>query len=148
MRMFIVLPILFSALTVASGCDKVKERFSGPKTSFDAQAAMGYAKAQVDFGARVPGTPAHVKAGDWIIAQMKTRADTVIVQSWTQTTTKGGQRVPMRNIFAQINRGCDAAGVVSHALGHAPGGGRRPELRRQDAAVSRRPTTARRASGC
>jgi len=100
----IVLPILFSALTVVSGCDKVRERFSGPKTSFDAQAAMGYAKAQVDFGPRVPGTPAHVKAGDWIIEQMKTRADTVIVQSWTQATTKG-QQLPMRNIFAQINRG-------------------------------------------
>ena len=98
----LALPVLYTALVVTSGCDKIKERFSGPKTSFDAQAAMGYVKTQLDFGPRVPGTPAHVKTGDWIIEQMKSRADTVIVQSWTQKTAKG-QELPLRNILARIN---------------------------------------------
>jgi glutaminyl-peptide cyclotransferase len=89
-RMF-ALPLLFAL----AACDQ------GPKTSFDAQAAMGYVKTQLDFGPRVPGTPAHVKTGDWIVEEMKKRADTVVVQSWTQTTTKGLQ-LPMRNIFARI----------------------------------------------
>lgn len=97
-----VLPILFTAMVALSGCEKVKERFSGPKTAFDAQAALGYAKAQVDFGPRVPGTPAHEKAGDWIVAEMKKRTDSVTVQSWTQTTPKG-DKLPMRNVLARIN---------------------------------------------
>jgi Zn-dependent M28 family amino/carboxypeptidase len=96
------LPILLSALIAASSCDQVTDRFSGPKTAFDAQAAMGYVKTQLDFGPRVPGTPAHVKAGDWLVEEMKKRADTVIVQSWTQTT-KGGAKLPLRNVFARIN---------------------------------------------
>ena len=98
----LVLPILFSSLALASGCEKMRDAFSGPKTPFDAQAAMAYVKTQLDFGPRVPGTPAHVKTGDWIIAEMKKRADTVIVQSWTQTTPKGVQ-LPLRNILARIN---------------------------------------------
>lgn len=97
-----VLPILYSAFVVVAGCDKVTSRFSGPKTAFDAQATMGYVKTQLDFGPRVPGTPAHVATGDWIIAEMKKRADTVIVQSWTQATPKGVQ-LPLRNILARIN---------------------------------------------
>jgi glutaminyl-peptide cyclotransferase len=102
MQRMLVLPILFSSLALASGCEKVRETFSGPKTPFDAQAAMGYTKTQLDFGPRVPGTPAHVKTGDWIIEELKKRADTVIVQSWTQTTPKGVQ-LPLRNILARIN---------------------------------------------
>ena len=97
-----ILPILCSALVALSGCDQLKDRFAGPKTAFDGKAALAYAKAQVDFGPRVPGTPAHDKAGDWIIAQMKKRADSVVVQSWTQSTAKGVQ-LPLRNILARFN---------------------------------------------
>jgi glutaminyl-peptide cyclotransferase len=70
-------------------------------TGFDGNAAYNYAKAQVDFGPRVPGTPAAKQAGDWIIRQMRTRADTVIVQSFTYTTA-GGKKLPMRNILARF----------------------------------------------
>ena len=68
---------------------------------FDGQSAIGYAKAQLAFGPRVPGTPAAQKAGDWIIQQMKQRADTVIVQSWTHVT-QDGKSLPMRNIIARF----------------------------------------------
>jgi hypothetical protein len=50
-------------------------------TGFDGNAAYNYAKEQFNFGPRVPGTPAAKQAGDWIIRQMRARADTVIVQS-------------------------------------------------------------------
>lgn len=70
-------------------------------TGFDGNAAYNYAKAQVDFGPRVPGTPAAKQAGDWIIRQMRTRADTVIVQSFTHTTADG-KKLPMRNILARF----------------------------------------------
>src|SRR3954469_5914231 len=72
-----------------------------PATGFSGQAAYNYAKAQVDFGPRVPGSPAARKAGDWIINQMRARADTVIVQSFTYTTASG-RKLPLRNILARF----------------------------------------------
>ena len=82
------------AVAVAS-CDRQPEA-----GKFDGEAALRYAKAQVDFGPRVPGTPAAQRAGDWIIEQMRARADTVIVQSWTHVT-QDGKQLPMRNIIAR-----------------------------------------------
>jgi len=72
-----------------------------PATGFNGAAAYNYAKAQVDFGPRVPGTPAAKKAGDWIIRMMRARADTVIVQSFTYTTADG-KKLPLRNILARF----------------------------------------------
>jgi glutaminyl-peptide cyclotransferase len=74
---------------------------SAGSTGFDGNAAYNYAKAQVDFGPRVPGTPAAKQAGDWIIQQMRARADTVIVQSFTHTTADG-KKLPLRNILARF----------------------------------------------
>ncbi len=74
---------------------------SATSTGFDGNAAYRYAKAQVDFGPRVPGTPAARQAGDWIIRQMRARADTVIVQSFTYTTADG-KKLPLRNILARF----------------------------------------------
>ena len=70
-------------------------------TGFNGNAAYNYAKAQVDFGPRVPGTSAAKHAGDWIIRQMRARADTVIVQSFTYTTADG-KKLPLRNILARF----------------------------------------------
>ncbi len=70
-------------------------------TGFDGNAAYNYAKAQFDFGPRVPGSPAAKAAGDWIIRQMRARADTVIVQSFTHTTADG-KKLPLRNILARF----------------------------------------------
>ena len=95
-------PILLPLLVSLTACDKIRDRFSGPKTAFDGQAALAYAKAQIDFGPRPPGSPAHDKAGDWIFAEMKKRTDSVTDQRWTQTTAKGVQ-LPLRNIFARFN---------------------------------------------
>jgi Zn-dependent M28 family amino/carboxypeptidase len=95
-------PLLLTALVSASACNKVRERFSGPKTTFDGQAALAYAKAQVDFGPRAPGLPGHDKAADWIVAEMKKRTDSVSEQRWTQTTAKGTQ-LALRNILARFN---------------------------------------------
>lgn len=70
-------------------------------TGFSGTAAYNYAKAQVDFGPRVPGSPAAKRAGDWIIQQMRSRADTVIVQSFTYTTADG-RKLQLRNILARF----------------------------------------------
>ncbi|MCE9603061.1 MAG: M28 family peptidase [Gemmatimonadetes bacterium] len=70
-------------------------------SEFDAVAAHGYVEKQVAFGPRVPGTPAHKAMGDWLIAEMRRRADTVIVQEWTHTSSDG-KRLPMRNVLARF----------------------------------------------
>jgi glutaminyl-peptide cyclotransferase len=93
-----LLPLLGCLVLSLASCD----RFRGPRTVFDGTAALGYVKTQVDFGPRAPGSAGHRRAGEWIAAEMKRRADTVIVQSWMHVTAKG-DTLPLRNIFARIN---------------------------------------------
>ena len=85
--------------TTLAGCDKLSGH--GPRTAFSGDSALAYTAAQVAFGPRVPGTAAHVKAGDWIVSQMKSRADTVIEQPFTYVTPKGDS-IHMRNILARF----------------------------------------------
>jgi glutaminyl-peptide cyclotransferase len=101
-----MLVILMVCLIV--GCKGESKEGSAAQTSatptstgFNGNAAYNYAKAQVDFGPRVPGSPAAKQAGDWIIRQMRARADTVIVQSFTYTTADG-KKLPLRNILARF----------------------------------------------
>ena len=71
-----------------------------PQTAFDSQAALGYVKAQLDFGPRIPGSEGHRKTGDWIVQKMRPLADTVIEQRWSHVTA-AGDTLPMRNILAR-----------------------------------------------
>lgn len=70
-------------------------------TPFDGSAALSYASRQIAFGPRVPGTEQARNAGDWIVAEMRKRADTVVVQTWNHTTA-AGMALPMRNIIARF----------------------------------------------
>jgi len=74
---------------------------TGAASEFDGAAALEAVRAQVAFGARVPGTEAHARAADWLEAELRRRADTVIVQRWTHTTADG-RSLPMRNILARF----------------------------------------------
>ena len=94
--MRIALAVIALATPLTVGCDAQRAR-----SDFDAKAALGYAQAQVDFGPRVPGTPAAKRAGDWIVEEMRRRADTVVVQQWTHVTEQG-DTLPMRNILARF----------------------------------------------
>lgn len=97
---------LLAALAVGCGGSEASEtRSPAPPAApreFDGAKALEYVNAQMAFGPRVPGTAAHRNAGDWIVAQMRQRADTVIVQSWTHVTADG-RRLPMRNVLARFN---------------------------------------------
>lgn len=95
--------------TIAFGCggSEASETANQPPAvaaarEFDGAKALDYVNTQMAFGPRVPGTAAHRNAGDWIVAQMRERADTVMVQSWTHTTADG-KRLPMRNVLARFN---------------------------------------------
>jgi glutaminyl-peptide cyclotransferase len=77
------------------------EKATKTSTGFNGTSAYNYAKSQFDFGPRVPGTPAAQRAGDWIIRQMRARADTVVVQAFTYTTADG-KKLALRNILARF----------------------------------------------
>jgi hypothetical protein len=68
---------------------------------FNGQTAFGYLQQQVAFGPRVPNTPGHQRTGDWLEAQLRQRADTVVVQAFTQRIS-GGPTLRLRNFFARF----------------------------------------------
>jgi Zn-dependent M28 family amino/carboxypeptidase len=98
----------FCALMLATlmACDRGEATVSSP---FNGDTALGYVRTFMDFGARVPGTDAHQRAGDWITAEMRQRADTVIEQVWTHTTSiarpsaPAGTTLTLRNVLARFN---------------------------------------------
>lgn len=95
-------PLVAVALLAAlAACDSAS---TPAAPAFDGAKAMARVKAQMDLGARVPNTPAHVKGGDWIVAELKALADTVIEQPFTHVTVKG-DTLRLRNILARFKPG-------------------------------------------
>lgn len=92
---------LFAAATAAA-CARLGDRFAGAKTAFSGDSALSYTKQHLAVGPRTPGTPAHDSAARWIVAEMERRADTVLVQRWSQTT-KNGTTLELENIVARFN---------------------------------------------
>lgn len=81
---------------------------------FNGQTAFSYVQQQLAFGARVPNTPAAQKAGDWLEAQLRQRADTVVVQAFTQRTSKG-VNLRLRNFVARFRpQATDRVLFVTH----------------------------------
>ncbi|MFK7971174.1 MAG: M28 family peptidase [Bacteroidia bacterium] len=72
---------------------------------FSADSAYAYIEKQLDFGPRAPGTSAHRKCGDWIVAKLKGYGATVVeqegeVNAWD---IEGNElTLPMRNIIASF----------------------------------------------
>lgn len=91
--------VLCAILTLAS-CSRGQDGAGKGRTAFDGRTALTYVQTQLDFGPRIPGSPGAQRCGDWIIAQMHARADTVVVQSWTHTTADH-KTFPLRNILAR-----------------------------------------------
>lgn len=69
---------------------------------FNEQFAYGHVQTQVNFGPRVPGTPAQIAAAKWFEEEFKKHTPHVQVQ---KTTVIGGDKksLPCYNIFAQFN---------------------------------------------
>lgn len=73
-----------------------------PPREFDGAKAFDYARQQLAFGPRIPGTEGHRRMAAWLDSLLKTRADTVIVQDWTHTGLDR-KTVPMHNVLARFN---------------------------------------------
>lgn len=72
-----------------------------PTREFDGARAFNYLLRQVEFGPRIPGTPAHEQTGDWIATQLRATADTVIVQAIAHRTPDG-RTLNLRNFLARF----------------------------------------------
>lgn len=93
MTRFTALGLLLTTLSCGAG--------SGPRTSFDGQAALGYVERQVAFGPRVPNTDAHRLMGDWLLDALRRRADAVEEQVFTHVTA-AGDTLALRNFIARF----------------------------------------------
>ncbi len=96
----LVLALAVAGSLLSCGGTDGEPRASGA-SEFDGARALANVERFVAFGPRVPGTPEHVAAGDWLVSEMRRLADTVIVQAWTYTTADG-KALPMRNILARF----------------------------------------------
>lgn len=84
-----------------------------PVPNFHADSAFLFVKKQVDFGPRVPNTPAHKKCGEWLVKEFKRFGFEVIEQKVSAPYYKGGYLNGV-NIIAQykpelVKRICIAA---------------------------------------
>ncbi len=84
------------ALVLASCGDAI------PQHEFDGAGAMEYARAQMAFGPRIPGTAGHVRMQEWLDSLLRTRADTVVVQAWDHVTRQG-DTLRLKNFIARFN---------------------------------------------
>lgn len=75
---------------------------SAPLGNFDADSAYTYLSRQVEFGPRVPNTPAHKQAGDWIVKELK-RHGAKVTEQTMQLKAFDGTILNARNILGQIN---------------------------------------------
>ncbi len=75
-------------------------RVSAP--DFNADSAYSFVKAQVDFGSRIPSTPAHAKCADFLVAKLKSYGLETIIQSGT-TQTFDKKQFRLKNIIASFN---------------------------------------------
>lgn len=91
------------ALVLALGC---QARAGGgtaasDEVEFSGPTALKYVEQQLAFGPRIPNTSGHQKTGDWLLRELRARADTVVVQEIRHRTSKG-QALQLRNFFARF----------------------------------------------
>ena len=73
----------------------------GDASEFSGSTAFTYIEKQMSFGPRIPNKPGHEQTGDWLLAELRARADTVIVQEIRHVTRKG-ETLRLRNFFARF----------------------------------------------
>jgi len=90
---------LAACLALALACT-AKGGASRPR-EFNGSRAFGYLEQQMQFGPRIPGTPAHERTGDWLLQRLRAVADTVTVQTITHVT-RHRDTLRLRNFFARF----------------------------------------------
>jgi len=89
--------LLALGLALAAGLAGCQERRPPP---FDEKRAFADLATQVGFGPRVPGTPAHDRCRDWMVAQFKAAGAAPSVQAFTDTVY--GRSYAFSNVRARF----------------------------------------------
>ena len=76
------------------------------RPDFDAARAFEDLVTQVDFGSRVPGTEAHRLQLEWMEAQLREVADTVIIDPFDWVTSEG-ESLNLTNVIARFGTNFD-----------------------------------------
>lgn len=87
-----------AALGLAAACRAPASLVS---QQFDGRQALRWVERQVAAGPRIPNTAAHRAIGDWLVAELRTRADTLELQEFTHAT-QAGDTLRLRNIIARF----------------------------------------------
>ena len=90
------------ALGVAVALAACARETPPPPREFESAKAFEYLRTQVGFGTRIPGTAPHERMAEWLDSLLRSRADTLIVQSWTHVTASGDS-LALRNFVARFN---------------------------------------------
>lgn len=94
-------PTVALGMAALLGCQARAGAGGESKVEFNGRTAFSYIERQMSFGPRIPNTPGHQQTGDWLLAELRARADTVLVQEFRQRTSKG-QTLRLRNFFARF----------------------------------------------
>src|SRR5438552_10332410 len=87
---------------VALGCQaRAGDGGSKSPVEFNGRTALTYIQRQMSFGPRIPNKPGHQQEADWLLTELRARADTVIVQEITHRL-RNGEVLHLRNFFARF----------------------------------------------
>ncbi len=107
---YTIILILISPILLASSC-KTKNSENSSETItkstivrpvFSSDSAYVFTQQQVDFGPRVPGTPAQLKCANYFEQKLRNYGATVVIQR-TNVLVYNGTSVPCINIIASYN---------------------------------------------
>lgn len=99
--------------------------------AFNADSAFAYTKAQVDFGPRIPSTPAHLNTAKYLVSKFKSFGAEVMVQE-APATTYDGKKHTLKNIIASFSPDKKDRVLISAHWDARPFSDQDPDLNNQD----------------
>ena len=92
--------ITFVLLLLCVSCAKQQQSSTADaRWAFSADSAYAYIAQQMAFGARVPGTEAHERCGDWLVSELA-RHGAQVKNQYGNMTNYAGKQQAIRNIVA------------------------------------------------
>jgi len=101
MKRTIVAPMVLLLAAFSCGGQQAAVTAGQGSPEFDAASAYAFVKAQVEFGPRVPGTPAHEACAEWFVKTLKQWTPDVLVQEF-QARAYDGRPLEGKNIVASF----------------------------------------------
>lgn len=105
LQLFLVTLILVSCNQSTNKTSTITKEVNKPAMiipDFNADSAFLFVKRQVDYGPRVPNTPAHTKCADWLVRKLKSYCKNVVVQTG-KVTAYNGTSLNFDNIIASFH---------------------------------------------